>query len=312
MKENLNSAMRGVTLRQLRVLSAVVRRGTQSAAADALGVTPPAVALQLRQLEETLRVALVERAAEGLRPTDAGREVLATADRIEAALLDCGQAIEALRGMDGGRVAVGVISTAKYFAPRALAAYNRVHPKVEMRVLVGNRKDMIAALERFDLDLALMGRPPETFEIERAVVGENPHVVIAPPDHPLVGLTGLPLARLAGERFLLREPGSGTRILLDRLLAEAGVSPSAGMEVGSNETIKQAVMAGLGIAFISAHTTAAELTEGRLVALDVEGLPVLRHWFGVRRADKTLMPAVHAFCEFLQTEGASFLPVIAT
>ena len=297
-----------VTLRHLRVLAAVVRTGTQSAAAEALAVTPPAVALQLRQLEETLQVALIERTPAGLRATEAGREVLATADRIEGALLDCGLAIEALRGMDGGRVAVGVISTAKYFAPRALAAYNRTHPKVEMRVLIGNRQETIAALESFDLDLALMGRPPETFAVEQAVVGENPHVVIAAPDHPLVGRPGLPLAALAGERFLLRESGSGTRTLLERLLAEARLNPSVGIEMGSNETIKQAVMAGMGVALLSAHTIAAEARDGRLAVLDVEGLPIVRQWFVVRRREKRLLPAAMALWDYLAVSGGEFLP----
>ena len=300
--------MRRVTLRHLRVLAAVVRSGTQSAAAEALSVTPPAIALQLRQLEETLQVALVERTAAGLRPTDAGREVLATADRIEGALLDCGLAIEALRGMDGGRVAVGVISTAKYFAPRALAAYNRAHPKVEMRVLVGNRHETIAALESFDLDLALMGRPPETFEVEQAVVGENPHVVIAAPDHAFAGRAGLPLAALAGERFLLREAGSGTRMLLERLLGEARMNPSTAIEMGSNETIKQAVMAGMGVALLSAHTIAAEARDGRLAVLDIEGLPIVRQWFIVRRREKRLLPAAQALWDHLAASGGEFLP----
>jgi LysR family transcriptional regulator, low CO2-responsive transcriptional regulator len=311
-KEKLNPVLRRVTLKQLRVLAAVVRSGRVTGAADALGVTPPAASLQLRQLEETFQVALVERAADGVRPTDAGREVLAAAERVEAALGECADAIAALRGIEGGRVAVGVISTAKYFAPRALAAFKRAHPNVEMRVLVGNRRETLAALEAFELDLAVMGRPPEAFEVERAVLGDHPHVIIAAPDHPAVGRERVALADLAGEEFLLRESGSGTRILTERLFAEAGLGPPAGAELGSNETIKQAVMAGMGVALLSAHTVAAEARDGRLAVLDVEGLPAVRQWFVVKRREKRLLPAARALWDHLARSGGDYLPDTST
>jgi LysR family transcriptional regulator, low CO2-responsive transcriptional regulator len=308
MKEKLNPLLRRVTLKQLRVLAAVTHSGTMSAAADALAVTPPAVTLQLRLLEETFGLALVERTATGVRPTDAGREVLAAAERIDLALVECAEAIQALRGMEGGRVAVGVISTAKYFAPFALAAFKRQHPRIDLRVMVGNREGMLAALEGFDLDLAITGRPPEHFEVERAVIGDHPHVIIAPPDHPLAGKGRVALADLAGEPFLLREAGSGTRTLVQSLMVAAGLDPTVGMEIGSNETIKQAVMAGMGIAFLSAHTVAAEVTDRRLAVLEVEGLPVVRQWFVVKRREKRLLPAAKALWDHLAAEGGRFLP----
>jgi LysR family transcriptional regulator for metE and metH len=247
MKEKLKPGMRRVTLKQLRGLAAVIRTGTVSGAAQALNVTPPAITLQMRQLEEAAGMPLVERTDAGLRATDGGREVLATATRIEAALTDCGEALEALSGIDGGRVSVGVISTAKYFARRARAAFAKAHPKVEMRLQVGNRQDMIAALRHYDLDFAITGRPPEDFEVEKALIGDHPHIVIGPPDHVLARRKRIALSDLADETFLLREQGSGTRFLMQRLFSEAGLNPNLGMEIGSNETIKQAVMAGLGI-----------------------------------------------------------------
>jgi LysR family transcriptional regulator for metE and metH len=217
------------------------------------------------------------------------------------------EAIEALRGMDGGRVSVGIVSTAKYFAPRALAAFKRLHPKVEMRLLIGNREDTIAALEDLSVDFAVMGRPPEHFEVDRAVIGDHPHVIIGPTDHALAGRR-LSLADLAQETFLLREPGSGTRLLMQRLFEDAGVDPPIGMEIGSNETIKQAVMAGLGVALLSAHTIAAEVEDGRLAVFDVLGLPIVRQWFVVRRREKRLLPAAQALWDHLVTSGRAFLP----
>ncbi len=308
MIEKLNPSLRGITLRQLRALAAVVRTGTVSAAADALAVTPPAVSQQLRLLEEALSVPLAERTPAGMRATDAGREVLAAHARIEAALSDCGAAIAALRGMHGGRVAVGVISTAKYFAPRALAAFMRREPGVEIRLSVGNRSDMLAALRELQIDIAVMGRVPEDFPVDRAVIGAHPHVIIAAPHHRLAAARAVGLAALGGETFLLREAGSGTRDLLRSLLQAAGMDPGLGMEMGSNETIKQAVMAGMGIALLSAHTVAAELADGRLVALDVAGLPVLRQWFVVRSRDKRLLPAGQALWDHLVAHGANYLP----
>ena len=155
-----------------------------------------------------------------------------------------------------------------------------------------------------------MGRPPETLEVERAIIGEHPHIIIASPDHRLARKPRVTMADLAQETFLVREEGSGTRILMESLFKGEGVEPIIGMEIGSNETIKQAVMADMGLAFISAHTTAAELADGRLVKLNVAGLPLIRQWFVVRRADKRLMPAANALWTFLSTEGRKYLPKI--
>lgn len=309
-KEKLNLAMPRVTLKQLRALDAAVRTGTITAAAQSLSVTPPAITMQMRLLEEIAGLPLVERRDSGLRPTDAGRAVLDAAHRCEAALESCAEELAALKGAGGGRVAVGVVSTAKYFAPRALAAFATAHPGVEMRLSVGNRGETIAALQDYELDFAVMGRPPDSFEVEQAVIGDHPHIIVVPPDHPMANLRSIAISDLAGETFLLREEGSGTRLLMQRLFAEVGLTPTTGMEIGSNETIKQAVMAGLGIALISAHTVAPELHDGRIAMLDVEGLPVMRQWFVVRRRNKQLLPASQALWDFLAASGAGFLPCL--
>lgn len=310
MKEKLTPQMRDVTLRQLRALTTVARTGSISKAAEALSLTPPAVSLQLRGLEEAAGLPLVERTAGGLRPTDAGREILAAARHIEAALSECGEALEALRGGSRGKVSVGVVSTAKYFAPRALADYAKTHPHAEMRLQVGNREETIAALRNYELDFAIMGRPPDDFEVEMSVIGDHPHIIVGPPDHPLARRKDITFANLANETFLLREQGSGTRLLMQRLFLDAGLNPNIGMEIGSNETIKQAVMAGLGIALISAHTVSVEVRDRRLVAFDVKGTPIIRQWFVVKRQDKRLLPAAQALWEFLSTSGAGYLPVM--
>jgi len=300
--------MRDATLKQLRLLSAAARGGSFAAAAEACHVTPPAVTMQMQQLEASAGLPLFERGTRGLALTAAGREVLAAAEKIEAVLADCAAGLAALKSLASGRVIVGVVSTAKYFAPQMLAAFARVHPTIEIELVIGNREDTIAAFKEGRFDVAVMGRPPEDVEVESALIGNHPQVIIAPPDHPLAGRHAIRPRDIADEKMLMREPGSGTRLLAERFLAKHGIKPRISMEISSNETIKQAVMAGLGIAFISAHTIAAEIADHRLVVLDVAGLPELRQWFVVRPAAKRLMPAARVLRDFLVAEGRQFLP----
>ena len=300
--------MRHVTLRQLRTFTAALRAGSFAAAAEALHITPPAVTVQMRQLETIAGMPLVERTPKGMRSTDAGREIATAAARIEEALTECDDALASLRGLDSGRVAMGVVSTAKYFAPQALGAFARAHPAVEIRLEVGNRATILAALEANTLDLALTGWPPGKLAVQKAPVGDHPHIIIARPDHVHAKRRQVGAGALAQETFLVREQGSGTRLLMARFFADARVAPRIGMEMGSNETIKQAGIAGLGIAFISAHTVAVELADGRLVALDVVGLPVMRTWFIVNLAKKRLLPSARALRQFMIDEGDAFLP----
>jgi len=302
------SFTRDITMKQLRALSYAVQTGTVSGAAKILHVTPPAVSLQLKQFEELVGLALLERNPDGLKPTPAGLEILNATKSIELLLSNCSDSLDAIKGMTKGTVRVGVISTAKYFAPRALAAFKKLHPVIEMNLQVGNRTETVAALEAFEFDFAIMGRPPKQFEVERAEIGPHPHILIAPPKHPLAGKKNLKPQSLLSEEFLLREEGSGTRALTEDLLLQAGAPLSTGMEMGSNETIKQAVMAGLGIALISAHTVSVELEEGRLSWLDVEGFPIERNWQVIRRSQKRLMPAGRALWDFMIANGKEFLP----
>ncbi len=300
--------MAGITLKQLRALAAVVAEGSNAAAASRLNVTPPAVALQLKLLEQAVEMPLFDRIDSGIRPTPAGLEVLAAAARIEGALTDCSAALSTIRGGEGGRVAVGVVSTAKYFSPRAFAAFTRQHPSIEIDLFVGNRAEIVAELTNFRRDMVIMGRPPDGISLLRAPIGPHPHIVIAPPDHRLAGRKGIKLASLGDEKWLVREHGSGTRLLMERVFDEVGLRPKIAMEIDSNETIKQAVMAGLGIAFLSAHTVELELKVGHLKVLDVRGLPAMREWFAVRRSEKRMLPAAGELWSYLTTRGGEFLP----
>jgi DNA-binding transcriptional LysR family regulator len=301
---------RNVSLRQLRVLAAVVRTGSVTAAAQRLNVSPPAITLQMQLLQDQAGLPLVVRGAAGTVATDAGAEILRTIDQIETLLEDCNAALASIAGSRRGTVAVGVISTAKYFAPRILGDFVRAHPGLELRLVIGNRAAMIESLQRCEIDIAVMGRPPEELDVDANIIGDNPHVIIAAPDHPLAGERNIPPARLADEVFLMREPGSGTRDLTEKFFAQAGISPKIGMQISSNETIKQAVIAGLGIAFISGHTLDSGLASHSLSILQVEGLPIIRQWCVVHLRQRRLMPAVKSIRDFFIAEAGRYLPDI--
>ena len=300
--------LRELTIRQLRALAAVHKHRSVTAAARQLHLTQPAVTLQLRNLQALAGLPLIQRTGEGMLLTDAGREVLALSERIEAAIADCGMSLEMMAGKTAGRISIGAVSTAKYFVPFAISGFSRLHPNVDVTLSIGNRQEIGNALRGYDLDIAIMGRPPVGIDMNVHLIGDHPHVIIAPTGHRLARKSRLKLADLRDETFLTREPGSGTRGLMEQLFESGGVVPKIGMAMSSNETIKQAVIAGLGIAFISAHTVATELDERRLVTLDVDGLPVVRQWFVLARKDKVLLPPAQAMLDFLSAKGAQFLP----
>ena len=300
--------MKNLTLKQLRAVARVAELGTVTAAAESLNLSASAISITLKQLEGELGVQLFERTEKGFKPTQAGREVILAEAQIAAILGDLSEVTDALRGGHGGQITFGVVSTAKYFAPFLLRAFQTLHPKITITLKVGNRKEILAGLADFTLDMALLGRPPLDFEVEQEEIGSHPHVVIAAPDHPLARKRSVSASKLSDQVFLIREPGSGTRLLAERILSEIGAAPRPGMEISSNETIKQAVMAGLGISFLSYHTVAHEIEQGRLVVLRVVGTPVIRKWHIVRNKKKYLLPSAASLWGFICENGASYLP----
>ena len=271
-----------ITLKQLRSLIAVARTGSLTLAAEVLHQTPSAIHSQIKNLEGAAGQALLTRASDGsgFHATQAGAELLAAAHRIEANLSHAGRQLAALSQGKTGHVVLGTVSTAKYFVPRLVRLLQESAPDIEIALRVANRSEVIAALERGEYDLAIMGRPPRS-ALSRAVpLGPHPHGIVLPPDHPLAGQDGYDPARLLQETFLSREEGSGTRILMERFIDRlAEENPPRRVVMPSNETIKQAVIAGLGIGFLSLHTVHDELNAGRLVLLRGPGLPVMRHWY---------------------------------
>ena len=301
--------MRRLTLKQLQTVRAVAQSGTIATAADILRVTPAALTARIKLLESDVGLAFFDRAGGRLRLTDAGQEVVNTTIRMEMLLVDLGNTFAALRGKQAGHIAVGAVSTAKYFVPRLIAAFSKQHPRIDLSLSMGNRQETVAQLRDYAIDIVVMGQPPSDFPVISQPIGEHPQVVIAPPDHPLVGRRGLEKTDLVGEDFIIREEGSGTRNVFDFFFGDVAQGrPRMKFEIGSNETIKQAVIAGLGLSLISAHTIEAEVRAGQVAVLDVKGLPILRQWFLVRRANWTPPPVGEAFWDFACEHAAGTMP----
>ncbi len=300
-----------VTLRQLRVFEAVARHLSYTKASRELHLSQPAVSMQVRQLEDDLGLPLFEKLGKQTELTEAGRELYQYSRGINRALQEMEEVMESLKGVSRGRLNIAVASTVNYFAPRLLAVFHQRFPGIALRLDVTNRESLVRALETNAVDLVLMGLPPEEVEVESEAFMANPLVIIAPPDHPLAAQRAIPLERLAGEVFVIREPGSGTRLAMERFFAEHGIAPHHGMQMTRNEAIKQSVRAGLGLSVVSLHTIELELETGRLKVLDVEGFPLERQWHLVYRKGKRLSPAARAFRDFVVSEAPAIAAPVA-
>jgi len=295
-----------VSLKQLRTLVAVADAGSFTLAARHLHISQPAVSMQLRELERIVGEVLVDGRRE-IRLTPTGEILLRRAREALGALELAGIEILASRGVAAGTVDIVAITTAEYFVPRLLAAVGRRYPDIRFRLSVVNRAEVHAMLTERRVAVAIMGTPPNNLPVQSIPFAPHPLSFVAAPDHLLAGKPDILPGSLVEERLLLRERGSGTRDHLERYLKSHGVSPLRADEMGSNETLKQAAMAGLGIAFLSHHTFAMEVETGRLVRLDVQGTPVVREWNVVVRSDQTLSLAVRTLLEFLQSEGVGLM-----
>ncbi|MFN4128443.1 MAG: LysR family transcriptional regulator [Paracoccaceae bacterium] len=303
-----------ITFKQLRALLAVVEHRSMTAAAEVLSQTTPAIHSQIHKLQDLVGRPLLVRGADGTGffLTPAGEAVARAARRIEANLSQAEAEMASLSQGYTGHVRLSVVSTGKYIAPRLVRLLRDLLPEIEVTLRVGNREQVIADLEQGMADLAVMGRPPPVPEVRAEPLGPHPHGIILPPGHRLAQDDGFDPASLLEEPFLAREIGSGTRTLMARYfdrLAE-GVEPRL-ITMESNETIKQAVMAGLGIAFLSLHTCHDELATGRLVALRGPGLPVMRHWYLVRAVEREATAATLNLAKRIVLLGGSYLPPAA-
>ncbi|MGZ5034776.1 MAG: LysR family transcriptional regulator [Usitatibacter sp.] len=299
--------MRRYTLRQFDIFAAVARTQSLTRAAEEVHLTQPAVSMQLKQLEELAGLPLVEPAGRGIQLTEAGREFARYVEEVLERVEHLEELAGRWRGVRSGRIRLGVVSTAKYFVPKLLAQFLKTHPGVDFRLTIHNREQILAELRANTVDYVIMGRPPDELDCVATPFAPNLLGIVAAPAHPLSRRRNMKLAVLADEPFIVRERGSGTRAAMERFFASQRVKLRSSMEMASNESIKQAVIAGLGLGFLSLHTVRNELAWGRLALLDVEGLPVQRQWYAVRRTSRRLVPAALEFGAFLEREAAALI-----
>jgi DNA-binding transcriptional LysR family regulator len=297
--------MRRLSLRQLKIFEAVARHLSFSKAADELHLTQPAVSMQVKGLEESVGLPLTEQVGKKIFLTDAGREVLHASQNIAAQLTDLATALTQLKGVESGQFNIAVTSTVNAVATSLLTRFRTDHPNISIHLDVSNRESVLAQLAANRIDLAIMGQIPDGLDLEAIRFMDNPLVVIAPPDHPWAGKKIIPVRSLATESFVVREAGSGTRGAMERFFAAKGLAIRTSMEMSSNEAIKQAVQAGLGLGILSLQTLELELALKRLVVLNVEGFPIMRHWYVVHRADKRLSPVAREFKAFVLDSAGS-------
>ncbi|MFM1990724.1 MAG: hypothetical protein RJA99_3681 [Pseudomonadota bacterium] len=296
-----------VTFRQLRVFAEVARHGSVQRAAEALHLTAPAVSMTVKDVETQVGLPLFDRSGRKMALSTAGEYFLSYARRLLGTLKDAEDAMARFTRVEQGKLTIGMVSSAKYFLPRLLAEFHAEHPGIELRLRLGNRDELVAAMSASEIDVSVMGRPPQDWPNRAEPFAAHPHGLIVAPGHPFTSLETVPAAALAREPFLVRETGSGTRAALETFLAAHSLQPVFVMEMNSTEAIKQSVMAGLGVALVSLHTVGLERGLGLIVVPPVEGLPLVRRWHLVAAAGRLSSPAAEAFRYFVLEHGETFL-----
>lgn len=296
--------IRTLTLRQLQIFLSAASHVSFARAAEELHLTQPAVSMQIKQMQDTIGLSLFERVGRGLALTEAGEKFAHHAMRILGELHDAEETLQALKGAHAGSITVGLVTTAKYFAPKLLARYSEQFPDVNVRFIVANRESLFKLLQDNGIDLAIMGRVPAGMDARSDLLAPHPHLIVAPAQHRLRDAKRFDLHELRNEVFLLREPGSGTRSVAEEMFKHHLFTPAKVVTLGSNETIKQAVIAGMGVSLLSLHTLLLELRTGEIALLDVNGTPIARTWQIVHMATKRLSPACEMFRRFLLDNAA--------
>ena len=299
--------MKNSTFRQLRVFNEVARHLSFARAAEALHLTPPAVTMQIKELESHVGMPLFERVGKRVSLTTSGEYMLVYARKILATLKDAEDAAARLQRAETGQLTIGFVSTAKYFMMKLISDFRQLHSGVDIQLALGNREQLVSMLNNSEVDIAIMGRPPKEIQTRPEPFAAHPHVFVSSPDHPLSLQGRIRVDELRPYDFIVREPGSGTRAAMQKFFEDTYVEPRLKIQLSSNETIKQAVMAGLGLGFISLHTIGTELSQGRITMLDVEGAPVVRAWNLVHTQSKLLSPAAEAFRYYMLEHAEAHL-----
>lgn len=293
-----------VTFHQLEVFERVAERLSFTRAAEELSLSQPTVSAQIRALTDEVGMPLFEMIGKTISLTDAGRELLAASRAVFEAWSRFEMNVADMQGMKRGQLKVACVTTAKYFVPALLGQFCERHPDIEVRLEIANRAQLVDRLRGNLDDLYVMMQPPEDIEVYKTPFRDNPLVMVAPLAHRLAGRVGIPMQELASERFVMRESGSGTRARIESFFVQCGFKPNVRMELGSNEAIKHAVAAGLGLAILSRHALDVDPAIDSLAVLDVAGLPLADDWYVVSLRGKRLTPVASSFLDHVLAESA--------
>ncbi len=299
------SLSKNASFKQLVTLQTDARLGSVSLAAEDLHLTQSAVSIQIAGLEASAGAPLFLRTGKGVRLTEAGELLLSYTNRLTALWSETSDAMSTFLGAFSGTLRVGAVTTAEYWLPRLLVTFVNAHPRVKVKLHTGNRDEIVRSLAAHEIDIAIMGYPPDELKVTSASFAKNPMAFVAAPDHPLMSRPDLTMADLAGAHLLVRERGSGSRATVTRLFKEAGLHLRIGSELSSNEAIKQMCSAGFGPAYLSMHTCVLELNAGQLQLLPIANNPVLREWYVVHVPSKQLPQVAVAFEQFLNEQGSA-------
>ncbi len=299
------TAMRHLTTKQMRIFATVAKHASFIRASDELSLSPPAVTIQVKEMEETIGLPLFDRSGRTVTLTVTGEYLLVYVKKILGTMREIENFVAKVRKLELGRIKIGVVNTAKYFMPMLITAFKKSHPDVEVDFVVAQRQQLFYLLTEGDMDFAVMGRPPKELEMRVEPFASNPHGFLMSPNY-------LPERSIDPDAFmhlplLIREEGSGTRALIDRFFGNLGITPKLSLQAPSNEVLKQAAMAQMGIAFLSLHTVRTEVPSGQLEILDVAGTPIYRSWHCVTSKGKNLSPLAEAFRYFLCERGQALM-----
>ncbi|HOY23045.1 MAG TPA: LysR family transcriptional regulator [Cellvibrio sp.] len=289
--------IRHLTFRLLQVYVAVVRSGSISQAATQLHLTQPTVSLQIKRLTEAVGDQLLELREGGYQPTFIGKELFNAAQDALTRFEDFDNFLDDAARGNKGHFSIGIVTTAKYILPRLLSPYAKQFPAVDVTLNIGNRSTV---LQRFDHqldDLYVFSHPPTGDHVISGRFLRNPLVLIAPRDHWAAHKKNVHFSELINERFLMREPGSATRMMFENFLRDNNLQLRNTLQIESNEAIRLSVETGLGLAVISEHTLAQ--VNANIAVVAVDGFPLLSHWYLVRQGDRRLPISAQQFIEFM-------------
>lgn len=302
--------MKNLTLRQIRIFLSASKHMSFTRAAEELHISAPAISLQIKEMEDDMGVHLFTRENRKVALTSAGEYFLLYARRVSSTLNEANTMMERFRGTQFRHLKIGMVSTAEYFLPQMLAEFKKDYPNLQVRIEIRNRPQLIELLRDGEIDIALMGRPPKEIDTRVEPFASNPHVFIASPQNPLAGKLNVAAEALTEFEIIAREPRSGTRAIMKNYFAEHNISPIVSMEMSSNEAIKQAVIANLGISFVSLHTIGQELASNKIALLDIQDTPIMRTWHVVALSKRNASQAAEAFRYFMLEKGSEMLTIM--